>query len=79
MKTDYKTIKVDLKDGVAVLAINNPPVNQMAPQMAQDFGEAFNWAFIKQFISSIWKEIIISGLFMIAMQERPKLSMICEK
>jgi enoyl-CoA hydratase/carnithine racemase len=37
MKTDYKTIKVDLKEGVAVLTIDNPPVNQMSPQMGQDF------------------------------------------
>ena len=30
MKTDYKTVKVDVKDGVAVLALNNPPVNQLS-------------------------------------------------
>jgi 3-hydroxyacyl-CoA dehydrogenase/enoyl-CoA hydratase/carnithine racemase len=45
MKTDYKTIKVELKDGIAVFTINSPPVNQMSPQMAQDFGEAITEAF----------------------------------
>jgi 3-hydroxyacyl-CoA dehydrogenase/enoyl-CoA hydratase/carnithine racemase len=45
MKTDYKTIKVELRDGVAVLTIDNPPVNQFSPQMAQDFGEAILEAF----------------------------------
>ena len=37
MKTDYQTIKVGLKDDVAVLTIDNPPVNQMSPQLMQDF------------------------------------------
>ena len=45
MKTEYKTIKVDLKDGVAVLTIDNPPVNQMSPQMGHDFGEAMTEAY----------------------------------
>jgi 3-hydroxyacyl-CoA dehydrogenase/enoyl-CoA hydratase/carnithine racemase len=45
MKMDYKTIKVELRDGVAVLTIDNPPVNQFSPQMTQDFGEAILAAF----------------------------------
>ena len=45
MKMDYKTIKVELRDGVAVLTIDNPPVNQFSPQMAQDFAEAIQEAF----------------------------------
>jgi len=45
MKMDYKTIKVELRDGVAVLTIDNPPVNQFSPQMAQDFGESIQEAF----------------------------------
>jgi len=57
MKTQYKTIQVDLKDGVAVLAINNPPVNQMAPQMAQDFGEAITEAFQ----DSAVRAVIVTG------------------
>ena len=40
MKTDYRTIKVELKDGVAVLTLDNPPVNQMSPQLMKDFTEA---------------------------------------
>ena len=51
MKTDYRTIKVELKDGVAVLTLDNPPVNQMSPQLMQDFrdavGEAFEDAQVK--------------------------------
>ncbi|UCB50036.1 MAG: enoyl-CoA hydratase/isomerase family protein, partial [Deltaproteobacteria bacterium] len=45
MKMDYKTIKVELRDGVAVLTIDNPPVNQFSPQMAQDFAESIQEAF----------------------------------
>lgn len=45
MKTDYRTIKVDLQEEVAVLAIDHPPVNQMSPQMTQDFAEALTEAF----------------------------------
>jgi 3-hydroxyacyl-CoA dehydrogenase/enoyl-CoA hydratase/carnithine racemase len=40
MKTDYLTIKVELKDDVAVLTLDNPPVNQMSPQLMKDFTEA---------------------------------------
>ena len=35
MKTDYKTITVALKDGVAVFAMNNPPVNQLSDHFYQ--------------------------------------------
>jgi len=45
MKTDYETIKVEIDDGVAVFTINNPPVNQMSPQLNQDFAEAITEAY----------------------------------
>ena len=45
MKTDYETIKVEIDDGVAVFTINNPPVNQMSPQLNQDFAEAMTEAY----------------------------------
>jgi 3-hydroxyacyl-CoA dehydrogenase/enoyl-CoA hydratase/carnithine racemase len=45
MKMDYKTIKVELREGLAVLNIDNPPVNQMSQQMAEDFRDAINEAF----------------------------------
>jgi len=44
MTTDFQTIKVENRDGVAVLTINNPPVNQMSPQLMQDFRAAVSWA-----------------------------------
>ncbi len=57
MKTGYKTIKVELKDGVAVLTIDSPPVNQMSPQMGQDFGEAIMEAFGNDEV----KAIVLTG------------------
>jgi 3-hydroxyacyl-CoA dehydrogenase/enoyl-CoA hydratase/carnithine racemase len=42
---------VELKDGVVVLTLDNPPVNQMSPQLMQDIrdavGEAFEDAQVK--------------------------------
>ena len=45
MKTDYKTIKVEIEEGVAVLTLNNPPVNQLSPHFALELGEAVMEAF----------------------------------
>lgn len=57
MKTEYKTIKVDLKDGVALLTIDNPPVNQMSPQMGLDFREAVTEAYEDDAV----KVLVLSG------------------
>jgi len=40
MKTDFQTIRVNMEDSIAILTINNPPVNQMSPQMMEDFRAA---------------------------------------
>jgi 3-hydroxyacyl-CoA dehydrogenase/enoyl-CoA hydratase/carnithine racemase len=45
MKTDFKTIKVELTDGVAVCTMNNPPVNQLSPQFRSDLAEVFSEAY----------------------------------
>ena len=57
MKTDYKTIQIDLKDGVAVLAFNNPPVNQLSPHFAREIGEAITEAFQDEEV----KAVILTG------------------
>jgi len=44
MKTDYKTLQVELKDGVAVFTMDNPPVNQLSQHFVQELAEAFNEA-----------------------------------
>jgi 3-hydroxyacyl-CoA dehydrogenase/enoyl-CoA hydratase/carnithine racemase len=45
MKTDYKTIQVEIKDGVAVLTMNNPPVNQLSEHFVLELAQAVNEAF----------------------------------
>jgi 3-hydroxyacyl-CoA dehydrogenase/1,4-dihydroxy-2-naphthoyl-CoA synthase len=45
MKTEFKTIQAEMRDGVVILKINNPPVNQLSPQLASDFREAMDEAF----------------------------------
>ena len=45
MKTDYKTITVALKDGVAVIVMNNPPVNQLSEHFVVELGGAIGEAF----------------------------------
>ena len=41
MKTDYKTIKVELSDSVAIFTMDNPPVNQLSQHFVQELAEAF--------------------------------------
>jgi 3-hydroxyacyl-CoA dehydrogenase/enoyl-CoA hydratase/carnithine racemase len=45
MKTDYRTITVDMMEGVVLFTIHNPPVNQMSPQLSEDLSEAVKEAF----------------------------------
>ena len=45
MKTDYKTIQVELKDGVAVIIMNNPPVNQLSERFSNELTDVFKNAF----------------------------------
>jgi 3-hydroxyacyl-CoA dehydrogenase/enoyl-CoA hydratase/carnithine racemase len=57
MKTDYKTINVELKDGVAVLTLNNPPVNQLSPDFSRELGDAVIGAFEDKDV----KAVILTG------------------
>jgi len=57
MKKEYSTIRVTFEETVAVLTIDNPPVNQMSARMAQDFKEAITEAFSDDAV----KAIILTG------------------
>jgi 3-hydroxyacyl-CoA dehydrogenase/enoyl-CoA hydratase/carnithine racemase len=57
METDYKTITVEIKDGVAVFFMNNPPVNQMSPGFSRELREAINGAFHDKDI----KAVVLTG------------------
>ncbi len=45
MKSDYRTIKVELNQGVAILTLNNPPVNQLSRPFVEEMKEALMAAF----------------------------------
>jgi 3-hydroxyacyl-CoA dehydrogenase/enoyl-CoA hydratase/carnithine racemase len=45
MKSDYRTIKVEIKQGVAILRLNNPPVNQLSKPFVEEMKEALMAAF----------------------------------
>jgi 3-hydroxyacyl-CoA dehydrogenase/enoyl-CoA hydratase/carnithine racemase len=57
MKTDFQTIHVDVRDGVAVLTMNNPPVNQMSPPFMRDLVEAIDSAIGDEAV----KAIVLTG------------------
>ncbi len=40
MKTDYKTLKVEVREGVAILFLNNPPVNQLSEHFVREMADA---------------------------------------
>ena len=45
MKTDYRTLKIDLHQGVAILRLNNPPVNQLSKPFVEEIKDALMSAF----------------------------------
>lgn len=50
---------------VAALMLVLTPLTIRA-SMIQDFGQSFDFAFVKRFISLTWKEIVLSSLFLMA-------------
>ncbi len=57
MKKDYKTLKVEVKDGVAILSLNNPPVNQLSEHFVREMADALIQAGTDNSI----KAVILTG------------------
>ncbi len=57
MKTDYKTIGVDVNQEVAVLTLNNPPVNQLSGDFSRELVEAVTEGFEDEKI----KALVLTG------------------
>jgi 3-hydroxyacyl-CoA dehydrogenase/enoyl-CoA hydratase/carnithine racemase len=57
MESNYKTIKVELNQGVAVLRLNNPPVNQLS----KPFVEEMRDALISAYGDNEVKAVILTG------------------
>ncbi|NWG01668.1 MAG: enoyl-CoA hydratase/isomerase family protein [Syntrophaceae bacterium] len=45
MKTDYQTIQVEINQGVAILRLNNPPVNQLSKPFVEEMKDALISAY----------------------------------
>ncbi|MEJ2220086.1 MAG: 3-hydroxyacyl-CoA dehydrogenase NAD-binding domain-containing protein [Desulfobacterales bacterium] len=53
MKTKYKTLQIELKNGVAVFTMDNPPVNQLSQHFVQELVEAFTEAYGDEGVKAI--------------------------
>ena len=53
MKTEFKTIQVEIKDGVAVLTMNNPPVNQLSKHFVEEMYAALKGAYEDKSIGAV--------------------------
>jgi 3-hydroxyacyl-CoA dehydrogenase/enoyl-CoA hydratase/carnithine racemase len=57
MKMNYKFLKVDVKDGIALITMNNPPVNQFSANFTAELKEAVTGALEDEKI----KALILTG------------------
>jgi 3-hydroxyacyl-CoA dehydrogenase/enoyl-CoA hydratase/carnithine racemase len=57
MKTDYRTIKIEIECGVARFTMDNPPVNQLSEHFVRELADAFDEAFRDSGV----KAILITG------------------
>jgi enoyl-CoA hydratase/carnithine racemase len=57
MQTDFKNLKVEVQDGVAVLFMNNPPVNQLSERFVMELVEAVSSGFQDSEV----KAIVLTG------------------
>ena len=57
MEQDFKTLRVEIQQGIAVLAMDNPPVNQLSGHFVGEIAEAITSAFQ----DSAVKAIVLTG------------------
>ena len=53
MKTDFKTIRVEMRDSVAVFNMNNPPVNQLSRHFVKELTQALTGAYESNDVQAI--------------------------
>lgn len=58
MKTDYKTIRVEMREGVALLIMDNPPVNQLSEHFVRELADGITEAFRDAAV----KAIVLTGV-----------------
>ena len=57
MRLSFETIQVETKDEIAILYLNNPPVNQLSPTLRSDMAAAFQAASADDDV----KAIVLTG------------------
>ena len=57
MKTDFENVRVEVHNGVAVLFMNNPPVNQLSGHFVMELAEAISGGFQDSDV----KAIVLTG------------------
>ncbi len=57
MKSDFNTIKVEQRENVAILQLNNPPVNQLSEHFVREMAEAI----LSAFEDPVIKAVILTG------------------
>ena len=57
MKSDYKMVTVELKQGVAILTLDNPPVNQLSKPFSEEYRAAVKAAIEDEEV----KAVIVTG------------------
>jgi 3-hydroxyacyl-CoA dehydrogenase/enoyl-CoA hydratase/carnithine racemase len=57
MKSNYKTINVEMRQGAAILTLNNPPVNQLSKPFEEEMKDALSTAFRDNEV----KAVILTG------------------
>src|SRR4030067_3121028 len=57
MKPDYQTLKVEVNDGVVILYMNHPPVNQLSEHFVREMADALVEASTDKTI----KAVILTG------------------
>ncbi len=57
MRNDFKTVTVEVNDNIAILRLDNPPVNQLSTILRNEMAQVFDLAFA----SSEIKAIVLTG------------------
>jgi 3-hydroxyacyl-CoA dehydrogenase/enoyl-CoA hydratase/carnithine racemase len=57
MKREYQRLNIDLRDGIAIITIHHPPVNQLSKALMDELREAIREAFEEEQI----KAVILTG------------------
>nr|MCU0564513.1 enoyl-CoA hydratase/isomerase family protein [Desulfobacterales bacterium] len=53
MRTDFRTIRVEMRGRIALLTLDNPPVNQLSDHFVRELAQAIEEAFRDGSVSAV--------------------------